>query len=342
MYGYIYLTTNLINNKKYIGKHRATKFEPDKYIGSGKILKEAILKEGIENFSCELIDTAENKEELNNKEKYWIEFYNAVADDNFYNLSFGGEGGSPMQNRIFINNGVIEKRILNSETIPEGFIIGSLPHNNGANISAAKKGKKSWNKGTQWFTNGVEDIMAFECPEGYVQGRSADLSRENMFLYNNGILEKYFYLDTQPKDWVRGSLYPENHSHNKGRKCYNNGITHIYLEDNEKIPEGFVQGYTKNRKQKCTNNKNLKNTKWYNNGYKQQQFIIGEQPVDWVEGMLAHKKHNINRIQIKCIETGEIFESIKAAQIKFNSTNINKQNILNNKCIKGFHFEYYK
>lgn len=58
--------------------------------------------------------------------------------------------------------------------------------------------------------------------------------------------------------------------------------------------------------------------------------------------MLAHKKHNINRIQIKCIETGEIFESIKAAQIKFNSTNINKQNILNNKCIKGFHFEYYK
>lgn len=70
MYGYIYLTTNLINNKKYIGKHRATKFEPDKYIGSGKILKEAILKEGIENFSCELIDTAENKEELNNKEKY--------------------------------------------------------------------------------------------------------------------------------------------------------------------------------------------------------------------------------------------------------------------------------
>ena len=43
MYGYIYLTINLINNKKYIGQHRANEFT-SKYKGSGKILTKAFKK----------------------------------------------------------------------------------------------------------------------------------------------------------------------------------------------------------------------------------------------------------------------------------------------------------
>ena len=41
MYGYIYETTNLINGKKYIGKHKADCFDKS-YIGSGTILTRAI------------------------------------------------------------------------------------------------------------------------------------------------------------------------------------------------------------------------------------------------------------------------------------------------------------
>ena len=44
MIGYIYKTTHLTNNKIYVGKHEAKVFEPNKYIGSGKILKLAIKK----------------------------------------------------------------------------------------------------------------------------------------------------------------------------------------------------------------------------------------------------------------------------------------------------------
>lgn len=41
MYGYIYITTNLINGRMYIGKHKSEKYDSS-YYGSGKILLYAI------------------------------------------------------------------------------------------------------------------------------------------------------------------------------------------------------------------------------------------------------------------------------------------------------------
>ena len=93
MYGYIYETTNLINGKKYIGKKVSSVFLGNKYLGSGKILKQAILKEGKENFKTRLIEECFSKKELNNKERYWIKYYNAIENNNYYNIAKGGEGG---------------------------------------------------------------------------------------------------------------------------------------------------------------------------------------------------------------------------------------------------------
>lgn len=89
MYGYIYLTTNLINGKKYIGLHRSDKFD-ESYKGSGSIFKKAIEKYGWDNFKCEIIEECDNDEELNNREEYWIAFYNAVESDEYYNIARGG------------------------------------------------------------------------------------------------------------------------------------------------------------------------------------------------------------------------------------------------------------
>ena len=46
MFGYIYITTNLITNRKYIGQHRSKTFDFINYKGSGKILRKAFKKEG--------------------------------------------------------------------------------------------------------------------------------------------------------------------------------------------------------------------------------------------------------------------------------------------------------
>lgn len=91
MYGYIYETTNLTNNKKYIGCKKSDKFLGNKYLGSGTLIKRAITKYGKDNFSVRLIEECNSYEELADKEIYYINYYNAVKDDNYYNLSVGSE-----------------------------------------------------------------------------------------------------------------------------------------------------------------------------------------------------------------------------------------------------------
>lgn len=93
MYGYIYKTTNLINNKIYVGKKKSSKFLKESYMGSGVAINSAIEKYGRENFTVDIIDTANSLEELNNKEKMWIKLLNSRDSSIGYNIAYGGDGG---------------------------------------------------------------------------------------------------------------------------------------------------------------------------------------------------------------------------------------------------------
>lgn len=86
----IYRTINLINNKFYIGQDSNN--NPD-YFGSGLLLKRAIAKYGKESFKKEIICQCSNKEELNQKEIYWIQKLQPS-----YNITIGGIGGDTYTN----------------------------------------------------------------------------------------------------------------------------------------------------------------------------------------------------------------------------------------------------
>ena len=92
MYGFIYLTKNKLNGKKYIGMCKSTHL--DNYLGSGTTLKKAIKKYGKENFTRIVLEECKTFQELSDAEEYWIKKYDAVANDNFYNLTSGGYGGN--------------------------------------------------------------------------------------------------------------------------------------------------------------------------------------------------------------------------------------------------------
>lgn len=92
--GYIYVTTNKVNGKIYVGMHRVQTDEIDnKYFGSGKVLRKAIEKYGKENFTCDIIEWCDSDEELSTREIYWIKQLNAMDKNIGYNMNEGGIGG---------------------------------------------------------------------------------------------------------------------------------------------------------------------------------------------------------------------------------------------------------
>lgn len=89
----IYLTTNLVNNKKYIGLD--THNNP-RYLGSGKQLTQALKKYGRKNFTKEILEECTTLEDLRRQEIYWIKKLNAYSDPAFYNMT---ESITPIEHR---------------------------------------------------------------------------------------------------------------------------------------------------------------------------------------------------------------------------------------------------
>ena len=90
-YNYIYKITNLANGKIYIGKHSTDNLN-DSYMGSGKIIKNAIAKYGKNAFKKDIIAFTDNEDSLNFLERFYIKKYKSQDSSIGYNLTDGGEG----------------------------------------------------------------------------------------------------------------------------------------------------------------------------------------------------------------------------------------------------------
>ena len=96
----IYKITNTVNQKSYIGQsiHIENRWTDEKYVSTDPIdprynssLSKAFRKYGIENFKFEILEEC-SKEELSNREIYYINLYNTYY--NGYNETTGGQGSS--------------------------------------------------------------------------------------------------------------------------------------------------------------------------------------------------------------------------------------------------------
>ena len=103
MFCTIYRITNRTDGKVYIGSHKTNKLD-DGYMGSGKYLRHAQAKYGIDNFVKEILFVFETVEEMYAKEAELVDKA-FVAAANTYNLKVGGFGGWDYVNNpeVFIN-----------------------------------------------------------------------------------------------------------------------------------------------------------------------------------------------------------------------------------------------
>jgi len=200
---YIYCITNLLNGKNYFGQHKLQEgrtLQSDLYYGSGKLIKEAQKKYGLENFKKEILISGEfTKEEINRFERCIIACQR-ICGKAEYNIADGGDGGQvfwgtgrdSLEARKLQGERTKKQRILYEESykkaakrigeiLKEKYKNGKLSqkgkdnHNYGhkgyKHPEGCHKGSKNSQFGTHWYTNGEINIKAKECPEGFKPGR---------------------------------------------------------------------------------------------------------------------------------------------------------------------------
>jgi group I intron endonuclease len=96
----IYLITNKVNGKVYVGKttktlaHRWKEHKTAAKNGGHTIIQAAIRKYGDENFEIRELVQAKTLEELSTLEKTHIQLYRATDSTVGYNMTPGGDGGT--------------------------------------------------------------------------------------------------------------------------------------------------------------------------------------------------------------------------------------------------------
>ena len=198
MFYIIYKTTNIINNKFYIGKHQTTNLN-DEYMGSGKILKYAIKKYGIKNFKKEILYTFKTEKEMNDKEKELV-----IISDNTYNLCEGGKGGFSFINRTRNHVSHNKKLAANRDySLTDRSYITDDYRNNARN-----KTKDGWANGTITFIPTTKGLKySDEQKQSLSQKGSKNSQHGSMWITNNIENKKIKkYVDSIPDGWYKGRV----------------------------------------------------------------------------------------------------------------------------------------
>ena len=198
-YHFIYKTTNLFNDKYYVGMHSTNNLK-DGYLGSGKRLRYSIRKYGVENFKLDILEWFDSRKLLVERE---IQLVNEdlLKDEMCLNLCLGGQGGfistdgykkgAKRMNEIIWINPEFRKRkskwkseqnkILWETGVFKYVDNWTGKHHTeeskiqiGKSNSIIQKGEGNSQFGTCWITNETESKKIFKgdiIPEGWRLGR---------------------------------------------------------------------------------------------------------------------------------------------------------------------------
>ena len=146
---YIYITTNKLNGKKYVGRCSSRSAWNNGYLGSGKWLKLSIEKYGKENFERLTLEEiyGDIKEAIIAEEK-WILYYDAKNRKDFYNLSENCGGFDKGDTHSDSTKNLISERTRKA--------MKAMGREYYANRNNSGSGRSPWNKGKKFSKDSDE------------------------------------------------------------------------------------------------------------------------------------------------------------------------------------------
>ncbi len=170
----IYKTTCLKNNKIYVGQHK-TKNINDGYMGSGKLIRRAFEKYGVDNFTREILCECDSREEACIREEYWIDILKSTDPEIGYNITKYAWGGQPHSEETLRKLSVARKGVPTPEHVKEKLRKPKSPEAIENMKIAAEEAKKK-RIGKKWYHNPTtleskQFSSTEEIPSEWIRGR---------------------------------------------------------------------------------------------------------------------------------------------------------------------------
>ena len=261
MYGYIYKTTNIVNGKIYIGQKKSNRFLGADYLGSGKYLRCAVQHYGVENFTVELLATADNKEMLDTLEVLYISEYNATDYTIGYNIANGAVGGDTYTNLSETDKKLRLERFSQHHTFSRGYkrihkgcMNKAVPQdtlsdylNNGWELGFSEdlikrcaEGRKHIKRTVEWNTNIKNGLLSLP-----------DEEKERLRKLHSESTRRQM-MNTPKEERIRRARNANKFTGHKCRfVCRGKEVHFVYESDVQKyLNEGFILGMRDKRNDK--------------------------------------------------------------------------------------------
>ena len=191
--------------------------------GNQKYFERAINKYGWDNFEHVILKENLTKEEADYWEKYYIQLWDCTNPRKGYNITPRGNGerhklSEETKKKLSeINKGRVltkewKKKISDAQKgvkrRPNKKLFGhSVSEETRKKISEKTKGRKGVisTLGMHWYTDGINDVLSYDCPERYHKGRTNNVAR---FRNEKG---QWIHDNTEVNNGIaQGSLSPQS------------------------------------------------------------------------------------------------------------------------------------